>query len=232
MKKIIIVFVTLILMLIFTNNILAINENFNKDVFNDKNIMKVPQKLEDEKKPVHAMGIYHFIYQNISDEDKKNQVLRNIKRLRNKTDNKYGFGLNANEGVGIEIRPLTENRKADLGLKGYNVYKLFVTNMNDTPIELNVHMTKYTAIPISGTQINALSSIELINENISSSKAYDLQRKTPANQKIYANSEIELLLIYERKFNPRKIIVDGILMQDNTKAIRVDGLFLGLEKEK
>ena len=147
-------------MLIFTNNILAINENFNKDVFNDKNIMKVPQKLEDEKKPVHAMGIYHFIYQNISDEDKKNQVLRNIKRLRNKTDNKYGFGLNANEGVGIEIRPLTENRKADLGLKGYNVYKLFVTNMNDTPIELNVHMTKYTAIPISGTQINALSSIE------------------------------------------------------------------------
>jgi hypothetical protein len=104
--------------------------------------------------------------------------------------------------------------------------------MNDTPIELNVHMTKYTAIPISGTQINALSSIELINENISSSKAYDLQRKTPANQKIYANSEIELLLIYERKFNPRKIIVDGILMQDNTKAIRVDGLFLGLEKEK
>jgi hypothetical protein len=179
-----------------------------------------------KEKPGQAIAAYHFAYIFSKQEKQKEEIEKKIKSLRKNVKYQRGYGFN--NDIIVEFVETTESVKSKFGIENYTSYRMFIINQNDFPIQINSIMTKINAISKEGKQYEAINATNFMGSDVKQENMLELQGKLPANQKIYSESELNLLVLFKNNFVPKKIIVDGLNKENILDNFRVDVLFIGL----
>ncbi|SDM50918.1 hypothetical protein [Halarsenatibacter silvermanii] len=199
------------LMLVFLL-VLAFSVSANSELITDPQVfLENAEENLEEGNEFEAFGDYLFAYHLLEDENKKSEIKEEISELRESTGAKHSFSMHEDKEIMGEVRPADTEKKQKYGVNDYTLYKLNILNHSGEDIELNAAMTRITGFTKRGDQYQAVNAMEIMGLDISLDNLNELQSELPANQRIYDGGSQSLLLLFEKDFEPRRLLKNLVL---------------------